>query len=155
MKNKETTTRKHNIVRNYMGSLGLRYNMEVYNVFGHCSDNRLLKVKKLAEQKHSFNQTSTDELLTFVKNRLEELFHESKDAEVIDRSMMNYFKEENLPIAEEENEEEEEVGEELEEVEVELPKKVHTPEIKLTDYFVKYNIVKHTEFYILSFGCYG
>ena len=82
-------------------------------MFGHCSQDRLLKVKSFAENKLSFNRTSSDdrleelkfvkdrlEELKFVKDRLEELFKESKDAAVIDRSMVEYFKkDDHLSIA--------------------------------------------------------
>ena len=143
MKNKELTTRKHYIVKNYLGNQGLRYNMNVYNVFGHCS-----QVKRFAEKDLRFANTSAEELLAFVKGWLEDMFSESSDKAVMDNTMLTYLQDGNQKGNEQEDKE---VLEDAEEEDAEEKEdNVNGAKVIITDHFIKYNIVRANDFYILN-----
>ena len=145
MKNKELTTRKHYIVKNYLGNQGLRYNMNVYNVFGHCSQE---KVKRFAEKDLRFVNTSAEELLAFVKGRLEDMFSESSDKAVMDNPMLTYLQDGNQKGNEQEDKE---VLEDAEEEDAEEKEdNVNGAKVIITDHFIKFNIVRADDFYILN-----
>ena len=134
-----------------MGTQGLKYNMQVYNVFRHCSADKVLKVKSYAKSNVTSTEASTEELLSFVKGRIEENFQESKDKAVVDRSMINFINDDNSSSVGQPSDQEiqYDTDEEDEEEEVEDEPRKYDLNIKINDYYISYNMVKSTDFYIL------